>query len=116
LQKNNGALDDLDEDGFFDLLSRFQSRRIDDQRCSFRLLESAPSAQAAKTNGKELAALGKTGIRNSLSTILMALRRQEIRINIAFDGVGESWLSRPAYLSAFGGVSPNFDPKFRHSA
>jgi G-protein signaling modulator 2 len=60
VQKNNGALDDLDEDGFFDLLSRFQSRRIDDQRCSFRLLESAPSAQAVKTNGKELAALGKT--------------------------------------------------------
>ncbi len=27
----------MEDDSFFDLLSRFQSRRIDDQRCSFRV-------------------------------------------------------------------------------
>ena len=31
----------LDDDNFFDLLSRYQSRRIDDQRCSFRLTDGA---------------------------------------------------------------------------
>ncbi|KAK7488079.1 hypothetical protein BaRGS_00020670 [Batillaria attramentaria] len=40
--KKNGLSEEMDEDSFFDLLSRFQSRRIDDQRCSFRLLESGP--------------------------------------------------------------------------
>ena len=31
-----GSTDALDQENFFDLLSRTQSRRIDDQRCSFR--------------------------------------------------------------------------------
>ncbi|XP_041368975.1 G-protein-signaling modulator 2-like isoform X2 [Gigantopelta aegis] len=31
---------DEEDDSFFDLLSRFQSRRIDDQRCSIRLAEN----------------------------------------------------------------------------
>ena len=36
----------VDDEAFFDLLSKFQSRRIDDQRCSFR--PAAPQqAQAA---------------------------------------------------------------------
>ncbi|XP_059151436.1 G-protein-signaling modulator 2-like isoform X2 [Physella acuta] len=33
----NGSGEDFDDDGLFDLLTRFQSRRIDDQRCSLRL-------------------------------------------------------------------------------
>uniref|UniRef100_A0A665TTA3 G-protein-signaling modulator 2-like n=1 Tax=Echeneis naucrates TaxID=173247 RepID=A0A665TTA3_ECHNA len=32
--KLSGSLDTIGEDGFFDLLSRFQGNRIDDQRCS----------------------------------------------------------------------------------
>lgn len=40
--KKNGLSEEMDEDSFFDLLSRFQSRRIDDQRCSSRLLENGP--------------------------------------------------------------------------
>lgn len=62
-QKSNGMVDDLDEDGFFDLLSRFQSRRIDDQRCSFRLLESGvpatPKSVVSDGGNKDLAALGQ---------------------------------------------------------
>lgn len=49
----------MDEDSFFELLTRFQSRRIDDQRCSFRLLESAPATPAhPDTKSKDLASLG----------------------------------------------------------
>ena len=42
----------LDDDNFFDLLSRYQSRRIDDQRCSFRLTGGANScsSEANKEN------------------------------------------------------------------
>lgn len=55
----NGIGDDMDEDSFFELLTRFQSRRIDDQRCSFRLLESASvtaehTSDAKETKNKEL--------------------------------------------------------------
>ncbi|XP_033732122.1 G-protein-signaling modulator 2-like isoform X2 [Pecten maximus] len=32
-----------DEDSFFDLVSKFQSRRIDDQRCSFKIEPSVPT-------------------------------------------------------------------------
>ncbi|XP_050403151.1 G-protein-signaling modulator 2 isoform X2 [Patella vulgata] len=39
-----------DEDNFLDLLSRFQSRRIDEQRCSFRTVEETPSSPL-QTNG-----------------------------------------------------------------
>ncbi|XP_025112167.1 G-protein-signaling modulator 2-like isoform X2 [Pomacea canaliculata] len=54
----NGSGDDMDEDSFFELLTRFQSRRIDDQRCSFRLLESAPATPAhPDTKSKDLASL-----------------------------------------------------------
>ncbi|KAH9490215.1 hypothetical protein Btru_049446 [Bulinus truncatus] len=45
----NGSGDDFDDDGLFDLLTRFQSRRIDDQRCSLRLHEQAsPEADESK--------------------------------------------------------------------
>ena len=42
----------LDDDNFFDLLSRYQSRRIDDQRCSFRMTGGANScsSEANKEN------------------------------------------------------------------
>ncbi|XP_071097777.1 G-protein-signaling modulator 2-like isoform X1 [Haliotis cracherodii] len=48
-----------DDDNFFDLLSRFQSRRIDDQRCSFRLSEPTPAtppptATPPQPNGQTL--------------------------------------------------------------
>ncbi|KAJ8300428.1 hypothetical protein KUTeg_021947 [Tegillarca granosa] len=33
--KTKISADDMDDDSFFELLSKFQSRRIDDQRCSF---------------------------------------------------------------------------------
>ncbi|CAG5132126.1 unnamed protein product, partial [Candidula unifasciata] len=33
----NGSGEEFDDDGLFDLLTQYQSRRIDDQRCSFRL-------------------------------------------------------------------------------
>ena len=67
-------VDDLDEDGFFDLLSRFQSRRIDDQRCSFRLLESVPATpkQVISDGNKDLAALGQCPD-PPLSSLIMAL-------------------------------------------
>ncbi|KAI0221192.1 hypothetical protein LSAT2_027410, partial [Lamellibrachia satsuma] len=44
----------LDDDNFFDLLSRYQSRRIDDQRCSFRLTGGANScsSEANKENAE----------------------------------------------------------------
>ena len=32
--------DMIDDDGFFDLLSKFQSRRMDEQRCSLRVLST----------------------------------------------------------------------------
>ena len=32
--------DMIDDEGFLDLLSKFQSRRMDEQRCSFRILPS----------------------------------------------------------------------------
>ena len=35
--------EDMDADSFFDLLTKFQSRRIDDQRCSFRVMEKQNS-------------------------------------------------------------------------
>ncbi|CAL1536386.1 unnamed protein product, partial [Lymnaea stagnalis] len=45
----NGSGDDYDDDGLFDLLTRFQSRRIDDQRCSFRLQEQpSPESDESK--------------------------------------------------------------------
>ncbi|XP_055897002.1 G-protein-signaling modulator 2-like isoform X1 [Biomphalaria glabrata] len=50
-QKNsqNGSGDDFDDDGLFDLLTQFQSRRIDDQRCSLRLHEQpSPEADESK--------------------------------------------------------------------
>lgn len=37
--------DPLDEESFFDLLSRFQSKRMDDQRCSLALLENKENNQ-----------------------------------------------------------------------
>ena len=38
----------MDDDSFFELLSRFQSRRIDDQRCSFRVPDGpTPTTQRA---------------------------------------------------------------------
>ena len=39
----------LDDDNFFDLLSRYQSRRIDDQRCSFRLTDGASEENKENT-------------------------------------------------------------------
>ena len=39
----------LDDDNFFDLLSRYQSRRIDDQRCSFRLTDGASEEDKENT-------------------------------------------------------------------
>ncbi|XP_070177031.1 G-protein-signaling modulator 2-like isoform X2 [Littorina saxatilis] len=66
-KKVNGIVEDLDEDGFFDLLSRFQSRRIDDQRCSFRLLESAPATPTRITESdSDLAALVGSPAREEL--------------------------------------------------
>lgn len=41
----NGSTEDFDDDGLFDLLTRFQSRRIDDQRCSLRL-QDQPSPES----------------------------------------------------------------------
>ena len=35
----------MDEDSFFDLLSRFQSKRMDDQRCSLVLSENKENNQ-----------------------------------------------------------------------
>ncbi|XP_064616405.1 G-protein-signaling modulator 2-like [Liolophura sinensis] len=35
--------DMMDDDSFFELLSRFQSRRIDDQRCSVRVMDTKPN-------------------------------------------------------------------------
>ena len=37
----------LEQDNFFELLHKFQSRRIDDQRCSFRVLERNDSLEGA---------------------------------------------------------------------
>uniref|UniRef100_A0A0B7A996 G-protein-signaling modulator 2 n=1 Tax=Arion vulgaris TaxID=1028688 RepID=A0A0B7A996_9EUPU len=45
----NGSGEEFDDDGLFDLLTRFQSRRIDDQRCSFRLQDNpSPEADESK--------------------------------------------------------------------
>lgn len=38
-----------DDDGFFDLLSRTQGRRIDDQRCSFRITKSKSASTESDT-------------------------------------------------------------------
>lgn len=35
----------MDEESFFDLLSRFQSKRMDDQRCSLVLSENKENSQ-----------------------------------------------------------------------
>ncbi|XP_067893692.1 G-protein-signaling modulator 2 isoform X2 [Heterodontus francisci] len=46
----------LGEEGFFDLLSRFQSNRMDDQRCSFTKSQNGPTstAPASSTRPKTL--------------------------------------------------------------
>lgn len=45
----NGSGEEFDDDGLFDLLTQYQSRRIDDQRCSFRLLDNpSPEADESK--------------------------------------------------------------------
>lgn len=45
----NGSMEDFDDDGLFDMLTRFQSRRIDDQRCALRLQEnSSPDSDESK--------------------------------------------------------------------
>ena len=46
-----GKGQDMDDDSFFDLLTKFQSRRIDDQRCSFRVLEKQNSQNGASAGG-----------------------------------------------------------------
>jgi hypothetical protein len=38
----------MSEDMFFDLLSKFQSRRIDDQRCSFKPTAVKPDSKDEK--------------------------------------------------------------------
>lgn len=40
LQSSSGGQPAEDEDSFFDLLSRFQSKRMDDQRCSLAVVEN----------------------------------------------------------------------------
>ena len=44
----NGSGDDFDDDGLFDLLTRFQSRRIDDQRCSMRQDQPSPDSDESR--------------------------------------------------------------------
>lgn len=46
-----------EEDSFFDLLSRFQSKRMDDQRCSLTLQNA--SEEEADKNGAEAAGSDK---------------------------------------------------------
>ncbi|KAL8559818.1 G-protein-signaling modulator 2 [Nucella lapillus] len=82
LQKSNGMMEDLDDDGFFDQLSRCQSRRIDDQRCSFHLLESAtptPTHSSSEESAKDLAALVASPAREELMDMVAGL--QESRMN-----------------------------------
>jgi len=45
--ENNGT-EDFDDDGLFDLLTQFQSRRIDDQRCSIRMDHPSPESDESK--------------------------------------------------------------------
>lgn len=46
--------DEMSEDSFFDLLSKFQSRRIDDQRCSFKpTAQSEPKPESTENPLKE---------------------------------------------------------------
>lgn len=49
--------EEMSEDSFFDLLSKFQSRRIDDQRCSFK---PTPSEDKPESNEKQLKETGIT--------------------------------------------------------
>ena len=44
---------DDDNNGFFDLLSRTQSRRINDQRCSVRLLERESVSSKSKLDDSD---------------------------------------------------------------
>lgn len=54
--------EEMSEDSFFDLLSKFQSRRIDDQRCSFKpTAQSEPKLESTENSLKE------TGIADSLT-------------------------------------------------
>ena len=39
-----------DTSSFFDILSRIQSNRLDDQRCSFRLVTNVNSEKSKKNN------------------------------------------------------------------
>ncbi|XP_076436176.1 G-protein-signaling modulator 2-like [Babylonia areolata] len=82
-RKSNGMMEDLDDDGFFDQLSRCQSRRIDDQRCSFRLLESGATTPTATTpshsrsaedSSRELAALVASPAREELMDMVAGLQ------------------------------------------
>lgn len=60
--------EEMSEDSFFDLLSKFQSRRIDDQRCSFKpTAQSEPKLESTENSLKE------TGIADSL-TFLTIMR------------------------------------------
>lgn len=45
LKEQNDLENSIDEESFFDLLSRFQSKRMDDQRCSLALLENKENNQ-----------------------------------------------------------------------
>ncbi len=51
LQAGNNLNDD--EDNFFDLLSRFQSKRMDDQRCSLTI-QSSLNKESEKNGPKQL--------------------------------------------------------------
>ncbi|XP_069823580.1 G-protein-signaling modulator 2 isoform X2 [Dendropsophus ebraccatus] len=60
-QRKPAVPDSIGDEGFFDLLSRFQSNRMDDQRCTlqgrnFLSLNTAPSATPPKSLRKSLSA------------------------------------------------------------
>ena len=50
--------EEMSEDSFFDLLSKFQSRRIDDQRCTFKVdpVPKKPVVETKKNASGELSA------------------------------------------------------------
>ena len=70
------SADMVDDEAFFDLLSKFQSRRIDDQRCSFRPQGAVggavapPSQAAAAASGRQAM---QTFIVHDLKIILLLL-------------------------------------------
>jgi G-protein signaling modulator 2 len=55
-----------DEESFFDLLSRFQSKRMDDQRCSLTVAENKENANCVP-NSKHMLPLNNSNGRNCIT-------------------------------------------------